>query len=70
MVAATGDGRWMITATTTMRGNARGGEEEVHMTIEDEGVGKDNDTTDDDDRQNNTTIKRFTGEGVGGDGEE
>ena len=47
-----------------------GGGEEVHMTIEDEGVGKDNDTTDDDDRQNNTTIKRFTGEGVGGDGEE
>ena len=40
------------------------------MTIEDEGVGKDNDTTDDDDRRNNTTIKRFTGEGVGGDGEE
>ncbi len=41
------------------------------MTIEDEGVGKDNDTTDDDNnRQNNTTIKRFTGEGVGGDGEE
>jgi hypothetical protein len=37
MVAATGDGRWMITATTTMRGNARRGEEEVHMTIEDEG---------------------------------
>ena len=61
MVAATGDGRWMITATTTMRG--RRGEEEVHMTIEDEGVGKDNDTTDDDDRRNNTTIKRFTGEG-------
>ena len=60
----------MITATTTMRGNARGGEEEVHMMIEDEGVGKDNDTTDDDDRQNNPTIKRFTGEGVGGDGEE
>jgi hypothetical protein len=60
----------MITATTTMRGNAKGGEEEVHMTIEDEGVGKDNDMTDDDDRQNNTTIKRFTGEGVGGDGEE
>jgi hypothetical protein len=27
-----------------------GGGEEVHMTIEDEGVGKDNDTTDDDDR--------------------
>ena len=70
MVSATGDGRWMITATTTMRGNARGGDEEVHMMIEDEGVGKDNDTTDDDDRRNNTTIKRFTGEGVGGDGED
>jgi hypothetical protein len=70
MVAATGDGRWMITATTMMRGNARGGEEEVYMTIEDERVGKDNDTTDNDDRRNNTTIKRFTGEGVGGDGEE
>ena len=40
------------------------------MTIEDEGVGKDNDTMDDDDRRNSTTIKRFTGEGVGGDGEE
>ncbi len=40
------------------------------MTIEDEGVGKDNDMTDDDDRRNNTTIKRFTGEGVGSDGEE
>jgi len=60
----------MITATTTMRGNAKGGEEEVHMTIEDEGVGKEYDTTGDDDRRNNTTIKRFTGEGVGGDGEE
>jgi hypothetical protein len=41
MVAATGDGQWMITATTTMRGNARGRKEEVHMTI---------DMTDDDDR--------------------
>jgi hypothetical protein len=40
------------------------------MTIEDKGVSKDNDTTDNDDRRNNTTIKRFTGEGVGGDGEE
>ena len=39
MVAATGDGRWMITATTKMRGNARGGEEEVHAMKEDEGVG-------------------------------
>ena len=54
MVAATGDGRWTIKATTTMRGNARGRKEEVHTTI---------DTTDDDDRRNNTTIKRFTGEG-------
>ena len=54
MVAATGDRRWTITATTTMRGNARGRKEEVHMTI---------DTTDDDDRRNNTTIKWFTGEG-------
>ena len=70
MVAATGDGRWMIKATTTMRGNARRGEEEVHMTIDDEGVRKDNDTTDDDDRRNNTTIKQFMGEGVGGDSEE
>jgi hypothetical protein len=69
MVAATGDGRWMITATMTMRGNARRGEEEV-QSIEDEGVGKDNDMMDNDDRQNNTTIKRFTGEGMGGDGEE
>jgi hypothetical protein len=40
------------------------------MTIEDKGVSKDNDTTDNDDRRDNTTIKRFTGEGVGGDGEE
>ena len=54
MVATTGDGRWTRTATTTMRGNARGRKEEVHMTI---------DMTDDDDRRNNTTIKRFTGEG-------
>ena len=54
MVAATGDGRWTITATTTMRGNARGRKEEVHTTIN---------KTDDDDRRNNTTIKRFTGEG-------
>jgi hypothetical protein len=41
MVAATGDGQWTITATTTMRGNARGRKEEVHMAI---------DMTDDDDR--------------------
>jgi hypothetical protein len=54
MVAATGDGRWTITAMTTMRGNARGRKEEVHTTI---------DTTDDDNRCNNTIIKRFTGEG-------
>jgi hypothetical protein len=39
---------------------------------EDEGVGgrRGQHTTDDKDRQNNTTIKWFTGEGVGGDGEE
>jgi signal transduction histidine kinase len=55
----------MIKAARTMRGNARRGEEEVHMTIDDEGVGKDNDTTDDDDRRNNTTIKRFMGGGGG-----
>ena len=41
MVAATGDGRWTISVTTTMRGNDRGRKEEVHTTI---------DTTDDDDR--------------------
>jgi hypothetical protein len=72
MAATTGDGRWTITATTTVRGNARGGEEEVHAMKEDEGVGgrRGQHTTDDEDRQNNTTIKRFTGEGVGGDGEE
>ena len=72
MAATTGDGRWMITATTTVRGNARGGEEEVHAMKEDEGVGgrRGQHTTDDEDRQNNTTIKRFTGEGLGGDGEE
>jgi hypothetical protein len=39
MAATTGDGRWTITATTTVRGNARGGEEEVHAMKEDEGVG-------------------------------
>jgi hypothetical protein len=41
-------------STMTMRVNARGSKLEVHTTI---------DTTDDDDRGNNTTIKRFTGEG-------
>jgi hypothetical protein len=72
MAATTGDGRWTITATTTVWGNARGGEEEVHAMKEDEGVGgrRGQHTTDDKDRQNNTTIKWFTGEGVGGDGEE
>ena len=72
MAATTGDGRWTITATTTVRGNARGGEEEGHVMKEDEGVGgrRGQHTTDDEDRRNNTTIKRFTGERVGGDGEE
>jgi hypothetical protein len=49
-----------------------GGKEEVHAMKEDEGVGgrRGQHTTDDEDRRNNTTIKRFTGEGLGGDGEE
>ena len=54
----------------TMRGNARGRKEEVHMMIGDEGVGEDNYMMGDDDRQINTTIKGFTGEGLYGDGDE